>query len=46
MLYRIERDLLGEMEVPKDVYYGIHTVRAIKNFPVSHFKIPIERKDR
>jgi len=42
MLYRIERDLLGEMEVPKDVYYGIHTVRAIKNFPVSHFKIPEE----
>jgi len=38
----MERDLLGEMEVPKDVYYGIHTVRAIKNFPVSNFKIPEE----
>lgn len=39
---RIERDLLGELEVPKDAYYGIHTVRAIKNFPVSNFKIPEE----
>ncbi|HOV91370.1 MAG TPA: lyase family protein [Syntrophorhabdaceae bacterium] len=42
MSYRIERDLLGEMEVPKDAYYGIHTVRALKNFPVSGFKIPEE----
>lgn len=32
---RIERDLLGEMEVPNDVYYGVHTMRAIDNFQIS-----------
>ncbi|MCX8110497.1 MAG: aspartate ammonia-lyase [Syntrophorhabdaceae bacterium] len=42
MSYRIERDLLGEMEVPADAYYGIHTVRALKNFPISDFRIPEE----
>lgn len=40
--YRIERDLLGEMEIPADAYYGIHTLRAVKNFPVSQFRIPQE----
>ncbi|HOA68878.1 MAG TPA: aspartate ammonia-lyase [Methanosarcina thermophila] len=32
---RIEKDSLGEMEVPADAYYGIQTQRAICNFPVS-----------
>jgi len=32
---RIETDLLGEREVPEDVYWGIHTLRAIENFPLS-----------
>jgi fumarate hydratase, class II len=32
---RVERDSLGEMEVPEDVYYGIQTQRALYNFPVS-----------
>ncbi|CAM2756401.1 aspartate ammonia-lyase [Corynebacterium propinquum] len=32
---RIEHDLLGEMEVPNDVYYGVHTMRAIDNFQIS-----------
>jgi aspartate ammonia-lyase len=40
--YRIERDLLGEMEIPVDVYWGIHTLRAKQNFPVSDFKVPQE----
>lgn len=35
MEYRIEKDLLGEVKVPKEAYYGIHTVRACNNFPVS-----------
>ncbi|NPV73391.1 MAG: aspartate ammonia-lyase [Pelotomaculum sp.] len=35
MEYRIEKDLLGEVKVPKEAYYGIHTVRACGNFPVS-----------
>ncbi|MEY6432029.1 aspartate ammonia-lyase [Thioalkalicoccus limnaeus] len=29
---RIERDLLGELAVPADAYYGIHTARALVNF--------------
>ena len=33
--FRKEKDPLGEKEVPIDVYYGIQTVRAIKNFPIS-----------
>jgi aspartate ammonia-lyase len=32
---RIERDSLGEREVPADAYYGIQTLRARENFPVS-----------
>jgi aspartate ammonia-lyase len=32
---RIERDSLGEREVPADAYYGIQTLRAMENFPVS-----------
>ena len=32
---RSERDLLGEREVPAEAYYGIHTARAIENFPIS-----------
>lgn len=31
---RLEYDLLGELEVPKDALYGIHTQRALLNFPV------------
>jgi len=30
---RIEKDLLGELEVPTDALYGIHSVRAKENFP-------------
>jgi aspartate ammonia-lyase len=33
--YRTEKDSLGEIKVPHNVYYGIHTARAINNFPVS-----------
>lgn len=32
---RIEVDLLGEREVPNDVYWGIHTLRAVENFNIS-----------
>ena len=32
---RTEHDLLGAMEVPADAYYGIHTLRAVQNFPIS-----------
>ncbi|MCU6374881.1 aspartate ammonia-lyase [Morganella morganii] len=33
--FRIEEDLLGKREVPDDVYYGVHTLRAIENFYIS-----------
>jgi aspartate ammonia-lyase len=32
---RIERDSLGERAVPARAYYGVHTVRALENFPIS-----------
>ncbi len=33
--YRVEHDLLGEREIPDEYYYGIQTVRAVENFPIS-----------
>src|SRR3712207_7044724 len=33
--YRLEHDLLGEREVPAGAYYGVHTLRAVENFPIS-----------
>jgi aspartate ammonia-lyase len=33
--FRIEKDSLGEKEVPAGAYYGIQTLRAVENFPVS-----------
>ncbi len=32
---RTERDSLGEREVPAEAYYGIQTLRAIENYPIS-----------
>jgi aspartate ammonia-lyase len=32
---RTESDSLGSMEIPADVYWGIHTARALVNFPIS-----------
>lgn len=32
---RREHDLLGEADIPADVYWGIHTFRAVENFPIS-----------
>lgn len=32
---RIEHDLLGERQVPAGAYWGIHTLRAVENFPLS-----------
>ncbi len=33
MSMRTERDFLGEAEIPKDALYGIHSWRAVQNFP-------------
>ena len=32
---RFERDSIGEMEIPADADYGIHTARAVANFPIT-----------
>ncbi|MEK9602687.1 MAG: hypothetical protein VW015_04390, partial [Pontimonas sp.] len=32
---RLEKDSLGELEVPADAYWGIHTARALVNFPIT-----------
>jgi aspartate ammonia-lyase len=32
---RIEHDLLGDREIPADAYWGVHTLRAIENFPIT-----------
>jgi len=36
---RIEKDLLGEKQIPFDALWGIHTVRAVENFPISGNRI-------
>lgn len=36
---RHEEDLLGFLNVPEKALYGIHTVRAVKNFPLSGIKV-------
>jgi fumarate hydratase class II len=37
---RVERDSMGEMEVPADAYYGASTQRAVLNFPISGQRLP------
>ncbi|MHC4515138.1 MAG: class II fumarate hydratase [Planctomycetota bacterium] len=37
---RVEKDTMGEVEVPKDAYYGAQTARARDNFPISGSGIP------
>ncbi|PLX17652.1 MAG: aspartate ammonia-lyase [Candidatus Muiribacterium halophilum] len=32
MSYRVEKDLIGDMRIPSDKYYGINTARALENF--------------
>lgn len=32
---RVERDALGAREIPAGVYWGVHTARALENFPLS-----------
>lgn len=33
--FRIERDMLGEFQIPQSALYGIHTARALENFPLT-----------
>ena len=41
MSTRTEHDLLGYLEVPADAYYGVHTARAVDNFPITGIKLAI-----
>jgi aspartate ammonia-lyase len=36
--FRIERDSMGDRQIASSVYYGIQTLRAIENFPISGIK--------
>ncbi len=36
---RIEKDLIGEKELPKDVYYGIQSLRGFENFRITGLKL-------
>ncbi|MEL7008945.1 MAG: aspartate ammonia-lyase [Cyanobacteria bacterium J06588_4] len=36
--YRLEKDSMGEKKLPANVYYGIQTLRATENFPISGIK--------
>lgn len=38
MKKRTEKDVLGKKQVPASAYYGIHTQRALENFPISGWK--------
>jgi len=42
MEYRVERDSLGEVKVPKDKYWGAQTQRALHNFKIGEERMPIE----
>lgn len=38
--FRIERDSMGELQVPADALWGAQTQRAAQNFPISHRAMP------
>ncbi len=38
--FRIEKDSMGEMQVPANAYYGAQTARAVENFPISGLVFP------
>ena len=32
---RSERDFLGSKDIPADAYWGVHSARAVENFPIT-----------
>ncbi len=38
---RSEHDLIGDREIPADVYWGVHTLRALENFPITGVQIGV-----
>ena len=41
-MFRTERDPLGELQVPAEAYYGVQTMRAVENFPISGLRAPAD----
>ena len=39
-VYRIEKDSMGELQVPEDALWGAQTQRAVDNFPISGLPMP------
>lgn len=42
MEYRIEKDSIGEREVPVDAYYGVQSLRGAENFHITGQKLQPE----
>ena len=42
MSFRIEKDTMGEMQVPSDKYWAAQTQRSVHNFEIGNEKMPIE----
>ena len=42
MQFRIEKDTMGEMQVPSDKYWGAQTQRSLLNFEIGTEKMPLE----
>lgn len=38
--YRVEKDSMGELQVPADALWGAQTQRAVQNFPISDLRAP------
>src|ERR1700735_2832641 len=36
--FRVEKDSMGEMQVPENAFYGASTGRAVENFPISDLR--------
>ncbi|WP_400163347.1 aspartate ammonia-lyase [Brevibacillus sp. TJ4] len=37
--FRVEKDFLGEKEIPVNAYYGVQTMRAMENFPITGYRL-------
>ena len=42
MSYRIEKDFLGEKQIPADAYYGVQTLRGKENFHITGIPMSTE----
>ena len=43
--YRLEKDSMGSVQVPEWACWGAHTQRAIENFSVSHYTVPLQLRE-